>query len=127
MAANLYGFMTQDNDGQVVGQFVKARRRTTLRAFSCYLKYSGTGTLTDTDPASKARGTTRGDSNELPDVIEIVWQSAGASNDEMGIGSVSVSSLNGGEWYDLQGRRLQGQPTKKGLYIHNGNKVAIKD
>jgi hypothetical protein len=118
----IYGFMMKDNDGQSVGQFVKARRRTVLRPFSCYLEYEGD--LTDTDPSSQARR--RGDES-LPDAIDIVWKSAGASNDEMGIGSVSVSSLNRGEWYDLQGRRLQGQPTKKGLYIHNGKKVASKD
>ena len=29
-------------------------------------------------------------------------------------------------WYTLDGRRLSGKPTQKGLYIHNGNKVAIK-
>jgi len=28
-----------------------------------------------------------------------------------------------GCWYDLQGRKLDGEPTKKGLYIHNGKKV----
>ena len=26
-------------------------------------------------------------------------------------------------WYTLDGRRLTGQPTAKGLYIHNGQKV----
>ena len=34
------------------------------------------------------------------------------------------SSLS--EWYTLDGRRLDGQPTAKGLYIHGGKKVAIK-
>ena len=29
-------------------------------------------------------------------------------------------------WYDLSGRKLYGKPTKKGLYIHNGRKFAIK-
>ena len=29
-------------------------------------------------------------------------------------------------WYTLDGRKLQGKPTKKGLYIHNGKKVVIK-
>ena len=29
-------------------------------------------------------------------------------------------------WYDMSGRKLDGKPTKKGLYIHNGRKVAIK-
>ena len=29
-------------------------------------------------------------------------------------------------WYTLDGRKLNGKPTKKGLYIHNGKKVVIK-
>ena len=29
-------------------------------------------------------------------------------------------------WYTLDGRKLQGKPTKKGLYLHNGRKVVIK-
>ena len=28
--------------------------------------------------------------------------------------------------FDLQGRRLDNQPTNKGLYIKNGKKVAVK-
>ena len=30
------------------------------------------------------------------------------------------------DWYDLQGRKLDGKPEKKGLYIMNGKKVVIK-
>jgi hypothetical protein len=29
-------------------------------------------------------------------------------------------------WYSVSGRRIQGQPTAKGLYIYNGKKVVIK-
>ncbi len=29
-------------------------------------------------------------------------------------------------WYTLDGRRLNGKPTTKGLYIHNGQKTVIK-
>ena len=29
-------------------------------------------------------------------------------------------------WYDLQGRRLQGKPMRKGLYIHNRQKESIR-
>jgi len=32
------------------------------------------------------------------------------------------SSLS--EWYDLQGRKLEGQPKRKGVYIRNGKKIA---
>ena len=28
-------------------------------------------------------------------------------------------------WYSIDGRKLPGKPTKKGIYIHNGNKVAM--
>ena len=28
-------------------------------------------------------------------------------------------------WYSIDGRKLPGKPTKKGIYIHNGNKVAL--
>ena len=31
-----------------------------------------------------------------------------------------------GAWYSLDGRKLDGKPTKKGVYINNGKKVVIK-
>jgi hypothetical protein len=45
--------------------------------------------------------------------------------------TTSLREVNGeeaetGAWYDLQGRKYDGKPTKKGVYIHNGKKVAIK-
>ena len=33
---------------------------------------------------------------------------------------------NAAEWYDLQGRRLNGKPTKHGVYVNGGRKVVIK-
>lgn len=29
------------------------------------------------------------------------------------------------EWYDLSGRKLNGKPTRSGVYIHNGRKVRL--
>ena len=35
--------------------------------------------------------------------------------------------VNGSDaWYTLDGRKLDGQPTASGVYIHQGKKVAIK-
>ena len=42
--------------------------------------------------------------------------------EETGIGPTPSPSLNGGEWYDLQGRRLNAKPINKGLYINNSKK-----
>ena len=46
-----------------------------------------------------------------------------------GIIEVNASGfrLNGSDaWYTLDGRRLQGKPTKSGMYINNGKKIVIK-
>ncbi len=37
----------------------------------------------------------------------------------------ATKQYNNQDWYDLQGRHLQTQPTMKGIYIHNGKKVII--
>ena len=36
-----------------------------------------------------------------------------------------IEELNG-NWYDLNGRKLNGMPTKKGIYMNNGRKVVVK-
>ena len=36
------------------------------------------------------------------------------------------SANSSGAWYGLDGRKLDGKPTKKGLYIYNGKKQVIK-
>ena len=43
-----------------------------------------------------------------------------------GIVTVGIGSPNTDNWYDLQGRKLQGRPTRKGVYIQNGKKITIK-
>ncbi|MBO4840798.1 MAG: choice-of-anchor J domain-containing protein [Bacteroidaceae bacterium] len=41
-----------------------------------------------------------------------------------GISSISISPANQNDvWYDLNGRRINEQPRKSGLYIHNGKKI----
>ena len=54
----------------------------------------------------------------------------GEDDGSTGISEVKSEGVNSekwnGEWFDLQGRRLPAQPTKSGLYLHNGHKVVIK-
>jgi hypothetical protein len=42
------------------------------------------------------------------------------------IANTNITNITNGNWYDLNGRKLQGMPTKKGLYILNGRKVVVK-
>ena len=51
-------------------------------------------------------------------------------SDATGVESVELRTENGefatAAWYTLDGRKLQGMPTKKGIYIVNGKKVIVK-
>ena len=38
----------------------------------------------------------------------------------------SVDAKDGGAWYTLDGRRLQGKPAVSGMYINNGKKIIVK-
>ena len=42
------------------------------------------------------------------------------------IDGANISDALDGDYYDLNGRKLQGLPTKKGIYIKNGRKVVVK-
>ena len=126
VAANIYGFMMQDNDGQQTGQFVKARRRTVLRPFSCWLEYNGE--LTDTDPSSSAplRAGTRAGAVELPDVIEIVWMSGDGIQGTTGMMDTRTGEIyEDDSWYGIDGGKLNGKPVRTGLYINKGKRVYI--
>ena len=122
-SGHLYGFMMKDNDGQAEGQFVKARRKTILRPFGCYLEYNGE--LSDVQQQTTARRRT---TESLPDVIDIVWKSADGT-----VTGISTLDTRTGEitdysdaWYSIDGRRLSGKPTAKGIYIKNGKKSIVK-
>ena len=43
-----------------------------------------------------------------------------------GMNLAPVLSQGEGDWYDLQGRRLQGRPQRRGIYIHKGKKESIR-
>jgi hypothetical protein len=38
-----------------------------------------------------------------------------------------IEELNSDDgWYSMDGRRLQGKPAQKGVYIHQGRKIVVK-
>ena len=47
-------------------------------------------------------------------------------DDATGVRSIDNGQLIIDNWYDLNGRKLNGMPTKKGVYILNGKKVVVK-
>ena len=88
-------------------EFIQVRGAGTLAANRAYLKVTGTKTA----PAS------------IPFRRSI----------DGGEGTTGVDLIDNGKliidndgWYDLNGRRLQGKPSQKGVYIKNGKKIVIK-
>ena len=51
----------------------------------------------------------------------------GGDDDSTGvIDAIKIVEPSGERWYDMNGRRLQSKPTRRGIYIRNGKKVVIK-
>ena len=125
----IYGFMMKDNEGREAGQFAKAIRRTVLRPFSCWLEYDGNLTGADTEQQESQaapRAGTRGGSDGLPDVIEIVWVGGDGTPGTTGMMDTRTGEVYGDDaWYGTDGTRLSGRPARTGLYINEGRQVYI--
>jgi len=61
----------------------------------------------------------------VDDLRSIVLNSDGETTGIIEI-SNDKSVIGNSDWYDLSGRRLNGMPIQRGVYIHNGQKVMIK-
>ena len=123
----VYGFAgkTKEVDEQnvVAGDFVRAKSGAKIRPTSCYLMWAGS------EP-SNARALTRGAAatEELPQRITVKLISA--SGETTAIGTLDTKTgevtFDSEAWYTLDGVRLSGKPSTKGIYINNGKKVVIK-
>ena len=40
--------------------------------------------------------------------------------------TVNKPVQNDNSWYTIDGQRLNGEPTQRGIYIHNGQKFVVK-
>lgn len=115
----VYGFAGAAYSTISAGDFVKAETGAYVPPFRCYLRYTA---------PSNARGMTRGADIDLPS--RIIVRLVGLDGQTTAIGSMDTKtsevSFDGSDWYTLEGRRLSGKPTQKGVYINNGKKVILK-
>ena len=65
---------------------------------------------------------------ELPQSITV--RLVGSNGETNGIGTLDTKtgelSFDSEAWYTLDGVRLSGKPSTKGIYINNGKKIVIK-
>ena len=120
--AGTYGFSAQNTDGISQGQFVKVGNYVRIRPMRCYMEYIGS----DGQWAGAIRHATRA-AGQLPETIKVRLVSV--SGEVTAIGSLSTKTGEvtlDGAWYSIDGARLTGKPTAKGVYVNNGKKVIIK-
>ena len=127
-ASNDYGFAAQSGEavhGEAVeaGQFVRFTTGAFIKPMRCYLSYVGTSA-----PAP-ARGLTRAAAtDDLPQSITVRLVSR--SGETTAIGTLDTKTgevtFDSEAWYTLDGVRLSGKPSTKGIYINNGKKIVIK-
>lgn len=120
----IYGFSAQDVNEQGIsqGEFVKVGAYVRIKPMRCYLKYKS-----GTENYAGARGMNRAD-EQLPETIKV--RLIGANGEVTGIGSLQTKTgeitFDNDAWYSLDGRRMVGKPSVKGIYVNNGKKVVIK-
>ena len=120
-----YGFAGVAKDGINVGDFVRVASGAKIRPMRAYLLWN------DMPNAANARALTRGAAateEELPQRITV--RLVGSNGETTGIGEIDTKTgemtFDSEAWYTLDGVRLSGKPSKKGLYINNGKKIVIK-
>ena len=114
---SVYGFAANESGTDHVGDFVKVGNNVWINPERAYLKRT----------ASSARAVKSGEqTQQLPDKMKVVIISANGTTTEIGTLDTRTGEISLDEWYSLDGRRLSGKPTTKGVYINNGKKVAIK-
>ena len=123
-----YGFAAKSGEavgGEAVeaGQFVRFAPGAFIKPMRCYLSYVGTSA-----PAP-ARGLTRAAATDnLPQSITVRLVSRNGETTAIGTLDTKTGELSfdSEAWYTLDGVKLSGKPSTKGIYINNGKKVAIK-
>ena len=103
------------------GQFVRFTTGAFIKPMRCYLSYVGTSA-----PAPARRLTRSASGDDLPASITVRLVSRSGETTAIGTLDTTTGELSFDGWYTLDGVRLSGKPTKKGLYINNGKKVVIK-
>ena len=121
-SGNVYGFAAQaEGDNVQAGEFVKATTGATVPPMRCYLKYKDGAQYS----ASRSFDGSAG-SDALPQTIIVRLVDLEGNVTSIGAINTRTSEFTADGWYTLDGHRLLGKPSKKGLYINNGKKVIIK-
>ena len=120
----VYGFAAQSYNGGSYnvspGDFVKAAAGASIAPFRAFLQY--------TPAPSYASRRGAADNEALPSSMSV--RLVDADGIVTAIGTIDTKtgevSFDSDAWFTLDGRRLNGKPIQKGVYIKNGKKILVK-
>ena len=117
-----HGGTTAHGEEVVAGQFVRFTTGAFIKPMRCYLSYVGM------EAPAPARALTRSAAatDDLPQSITVRLVSRSGETTAIGILDTKTGDITLDSWYTMDGCKLEGKPTKKGLYINNGRKIVIK-
>ena len=114
---SVYGFAAEDlsvgTTKYAVGQFVKVGSGAHINPMRAYLKRTSTNGV---------RGANGNATQPLPQTMKVVIRSANGETTTVGTLTLEYET---GDWFSIDGHKLSGKPSKKGMYIHEGNKVLV--
>ncbi len=105
----------------VAGQFVRFTTGAFIKPMRCYLSYVGTSAPAPAPGMNRAAAT-----DDLPATITVRLVSRNGDVNAIGEINMETGEVSFDGWYDMDGRKLDGKPRTKGIYIKNGKKIVIK-
>ena len=102
-ASKAYGYAAETTGGATVGAFYKLKPEATVPAYRAWLEVD-----------------TAVNGSRLAIIVD------GDGDGTTGIISIDGQPVNGGVWYDLNGRKYDSKPSQKGIYIIDGKKIIVK-
>ncbi len=119
----VYGFAAKNYDGGSYtvnpGDFVRASAGANIVPFRAFLQCNSS--------SSGARRRGAAENSELPSRMTVRLVNADGTVTAVGSLDTQTGEVSlGDSWYDMNGRKLNGEPSARGIYINNGKKVIKK-
>ncbi|MBR6124733.1 InlB B-repeat-containing protein [Candidatus Saccharibacteria bacterium] len=140
----VYGYAAEADGKYGIGAFVRIGSDASISPFRAYIKYSPLPQMSN-KPAPAPAGVMMANSavsgnatasiDNLPESMDVVITSKDENGNEHTtvIGSINTRTgeirfnrRSADRWFDMQGRVLQGKPSVKGRYLHNGKVEIVK-
>ncbi len=140
----VYGYAAEADGKYGVGAFVRIGSDASISPFRAYIKYSPLPQMSN-KPAPAPAGVMMANSavsgnatagiDNLPESMDVVIVSKDENGNEHTTVIGSINTRTGeirfnrhtaDRWFDMQGRVLQGKPSVKGRYLHNGKVEIVK-